>query len=432
MQNSNVKTRLIVLSFLQFAVWGAYLTSMERYLGGVNEVMSGYIGWFYSVQGIVSIFMPAIIGVIADRWVPAQRMLAFCHAVAAVFMGITGYIGMSKGADVAFNDLFWTYTISVAFYMPTLALSNSVSYTVLTKAGLDTVKAFPPIRVFGTVGFIVSMWIVDLTGFQNNYSQFYASAVWGVLLAAYSLTLPNCPVNKSVEKKSLASAFGLDAFKLFNQRRMAMFFVFSMLLGAALQVSNGFANTFISSFAADKTLADTFAVQHTNMLISLSQISETLCILLIPFFLRKFGIKIVMLIAMLGWVFRFGFFAVGSPAMPGVLLFILSMVVYGVAFDFFNVSGSLFVDKETPENLRSSAQGLFMLMTNGLGASIGVIVAQKVVDNFTHSVMLIEDGKKVFYTVGDWSSAWYIFAGYALVIAVLFAVVFKDKKVPRA
>lgn len=416
MQNSNVKTRLIVLSFLQFAIWGAYLTSMGRYLGGVG--MGSHIGWFYSVQGIVSIFMPAIIGIIADRWVPAQRLLAFCHAVAAVFMGITGYIGMTKGADVVFGDLFWTYTVSVAFYMPTLALSNSVSYTVLNQAGLDTVKAFPPIRVFGTVGFIVSMLFVDYTGFQLNYSQFFTSAVWGAVMAIYCLTLPNCPVNKERAGTSLASAFGLDAFKLFKQGRMAMFFIFSMLLGAALQVSNGYANMFIGGFGAIEEYAGTFAVEHTNMLISLSQISETLCILLIPFFLKKFGIKVVMLIAMLGWVFRFGFFAIGDPGMPGVLLFVLSMIVYGVAFDFFNISGSLFVDQEVPENMRSSAQGLFMLMTNGLGASIGVIAAQEVVNNFTANQT----------NFAGWSTAWYIFAAYALVIAVLFAVLFREKK----
>lgn len=416
MQNSNIKTRLIILSFLQFAIWGAYLTSMGRYLGSVG--MGSNIGWFYSVQGIVSIFMPALMGIVADRWVPAQRVLAFCHAVAAVFMGITGYIGMTKGAAVEFNDLFWTYTVSVAFYMPTLALSNSVSYTALDKAGLDTVKAFPPIRVFGTVGFIVSMLIVDFTGFQNNYNQFFTSALWGGVIALYSFTLPNCPVNKGGEKKSLASSLGLDAFKLFNQRRMAMFFIFSMLLGAALQVSNGYANTFISGFGAIGEYAGTFAVEHTNMLISLSQISETLCILLIPFFLKKFGIKKVMLIAMLGWVFRFGFFAVGDPGMPGVLLFVLSMIVYGVAFDFFNISGSLFVDNEVPEGMRSSAQGLFMLMTNGLGASIGVIAAQEVVNHFTANQT----------NFAGWTTAWYIFAGYALVIAVLFALVFKEKK----
>ena len=416
MQNSNVKTRLIVLSFLQFAIWGAYLTSMGRYLGGVG--MGSHIGWFYSVQGIVSIFMPAIIGIIADRWVPAQRLLAFCHAVAALFMGITGYMGLSKGADVAFNDLFWTYTVSVAFYMPTLALSNSVSYTVLNKAGLDTVKAFPPIRVFGTVGFIVSMLFVDYTGFQLNYSQFFTSAVWGAVMAIYCLTLPNCPVNKERAGTSLSSALGLDAFKLFKQGRMAMFFIFSMLLGAALQVSNGYANMFIGGFGAIEEYAGTFAVEHTNMLISLSQISETLCILLIPFFLKKFGIKVVMLIAMLGWVFRFGFFAIGDPGMPGVLLFVLSMIVYGVAFDFFNISGSLFVDQEVPENMRSSAQGLFMLMTNGLGASIGVIAAQEVVNHFTANQA----------NFAGWSTAWYIFAAYALVIAVLFAVLFREKK----
>ena len=416
MQNSSIKTRLIILSFMQFAIWGAYLTSMGRYLGSAG--MGSDIGWFYSVQGIVSIFMPALIGIIADRWVPAQRMLAFCHAVAAVFMGITGYIGMTKGADVVFGDLFWTYTVSVAFYMPTLALSNSVSYTVLNQAGLDTVKAFPPIRVFGTVGFIVSMLLVDFTGFQNNYNQFFTSAVWGGLLAVYSLTIPNCPVDKSAGKKSLASAFGLDAFKLFKQKRMAMFFIFSMLLGAALQVSNGYANTFINGFGEIEQYAGTFAVEHTNMLISLSQLSETLCILLIPFFLKRFGIKKVMIIAMLGWVFRFGFFAVGDPGMPGVLLFVLSMIVYGVAFDFFNISGSLFVDQEVPEGMRSSAQGLFMLMTNGLGASIGVIAAQEVVNHFTANQT----------DFAGWPTAWYIFAGYALVIAVLFALVFKDKK----
>lgn len=416
MQNSNVKTKLIILSFLQFAIWGAYLTSMGRYLGGVG--MGSNIGWFYSVQGIVAIFMPAIIGIIADRWVPAQRMLAFCHAVAAIFMGITGYMGMTKGAAVAFNDLFWTYTISVAFYMPTLALSNSVSYTALNQAGLDTVKAFPPIRVFGTVGFIVSMWIVDLTGFQNNYSQFFASAVWGLVLAAYSLSLPACPVNSGGDKKSLASAFGLDAFKLFNKRKMALFFIFSMLLGAALQVSNGYANMFIEGFGGMPEYAGTFAVEHTNMLISLSQMSETLCILLIPFFLSRFGIKNVMLIAMLAWVLRFGFFAVGDPGVPGVFLFVLSMIVYGVAFDFFNISGSLFVDKEVPESMRSSAQGLFMLMTNGLGASIGVIAAQEVVNHYTAN----------FTDFAGWPTAWYIFAGYALVVAVLFAFVFKEKK----
>lgn len=412
MQNSSIKARLVVLSFLQFAVWGAYLTSMGRYLGSVG--LAAQIGWFYAVQGIVSIFMPALMGIIADRWVPAQKLLAFCHAMAALFMGLTAYMGLTGGSEVSFNNLFWTYTASVAFYMPTLALSNSVSYTVLEKAGLDTVKAFPPIRVFGTVGFIVSMWLVDILGFQANYNQFFTSAVWGAVLALYSLTMPNCPVSNKSEKQSLASALGLDAFRLFKQRKMAVFFIFSMLLGGALQISNGYANGFIAGFSEISEYAGTFAVEHTNIIISLSQISETLCILLIPYFLGRFGIKYVMLIAMFAWVFRFAFFGLGNPG-DGVWLFILSMIIYGVAFDFYNISGSLFVNNEVPEQMRSSAQGLFMLMTNGLGASIGVIAAQEVVNHYATSIE-------------GWSTAWYIFAAYALVVGILFALLFKEGK----
>ena len=416
MRYRDVKLRLVVLSFLQFAVWGAYLTSMGRYLGGAG--MGGSIGQFYSVQGVVSIFMPAIVGIIADRWIPAQRMLALCHAVSAVLMGVTGYIGMVEGANVMADDIFWTYALAVAFYMPTLALFNSVSYSVLGRAGLDTVRAFPPIRVFGTVGFVVSMLVVDVTGYQDDYRQFLASAVWGAAVAVYSLSLPHCPVVGAAGKRSLVSMLGLDAFGLFRNRRMALFFVFSVLLGAALQVSNGFANTYIRGFGDMEEYAGAFAVEHTNVLISLSQFSEIVCILLIPFFLKRFGIKRVMLMAMLAWVFRFGFFALGNPAMPGVLLFVLSMLVYGVAFDFFNISGSLFVDKEVPVGLRSSAQGLFMLMTNGLGASVGVVAAQAVVDHFTCGQL---------YFAG-WPSAWMAFAGYALVVTVLFAMLFKEKK----
>ena len=417
MQETNIKLRLIFLSFLQFAVWGAYLTSMGRYLGSYG--LGSSIGWFYSVQGIVSIFMPAIVGVIADRWVSAQHMLALCHAVAAIFMGITGYIAMSGGYGIAFGDIFWCYTLSVAFYMPTLALSNSVSYTILEQAGLDTVTTFPPIRVFGTIGFIVSMLLVDYTGFQNNYNQFFASATWGIILAAYSLTLPDCPVVNAGKRRSLFSAFGLEAFRLFGKRRMAVFFLFSMLLGVALQISNGYANPYINAFGNIPEYAGMFAVEHTNVLISLSQMSEMLCILLIPYFLKKFGIKRVMLLAMMAWVLRFLFFAVGDPGVPGVFFFVMSMLVYGVAFDFFNISGSLFVDHEVPEGMRSGAQGLFMLMTNGIGASVGIIAAQEIVNFFTQNQTYFD----------GWPTVWCIFAGYALLITVLFAFVFEEKKI---
>lgn len=414
----NIKVRLIVMNFLQFAVWGAYLTSMGTYLARVG--LGNYIGLFYAMQGIVSLFMPAILGIIADRWIPAQRLLGVSHLLAALFMAGAGYYGLTAGNDVSLTVLFAFYSMSVAFYMPTLALSNSVAYTALDKAGLDTIKSFPPIRTFGTIGFICSMWLVDLLGFQDNYMQFFTCAAWGVVLAAYANTLPDCPVNREAgEKKSLVEALGLRAFLLFKNKRMAMFFVFSMLLGVSLQITNGFANPFITSFNALPEYADTFGVQHANLLISISQISETCCILLIPFFLSRFGIKKVMLIAMGAWVLRFGLFGLGDPG-NGVWMFILSMLVYGVAFDFFNISGSLFVDKETDLSIRSSAQGLFIIMTNGIGATVGTLSAQAVVNYFV-------DFDSSLPQVEGWSSAWFVFAAYALVVAVVFAFVFKDK-----
>ncbi len=417
-----MKLRLIVMNFLQFAVWGAYLTCMGTYLSNIG--MSTNIGIFYSIQGIVSIFMPALIGIIADRWIPAQRMLGISHAIAGVAMIAAGYYGLQAGNAVEFPILFSLYTVSVAFYMPTLALSNSVAYNALEKAGMDTVKDFPPIRVFGTVGFICSMWTVDLLGFQTTAMQFIVSGTIGLVLAIYSFTLPHCPISKGGEKKSVAEALGLQAFALFKQKKMAIFFIFSMLLGVSLQITNGFANPFITSFGAIEKYADTFGVQHANMLISLSQISETLCILLIPFFLKHFGIKKVMLMAMFAWVLRFAFFGLGNPG-SGVWLFILSMIVYGMAFDFFNISGALFVDKETDPSIRSSAQGLFMIMTNGIGATIGTLSAQMVVNKFVYTQtdpLMIAEG---------WSTAWYIFATYALVVGILFAIIFKYKYTPE-
>ncbi len=418
-----VKLRLIVMNFLQYAVWGAYLTSMGSYLVSVN--LATNIGIFYAMQGIVSLFMPALIGIVADRWIPAQKLLGICHFIAACFMGAAGYYGSVAGPDVAFGTLFPLYAISVAFYMPTIALSNSVAYSALDGAGLDTIKAFPPIRVFGTIGFICAMLCVDATGFQTTYKQFFVSGVLGLALAFYAFTLPRCPINTSGEKKSVVDALGLRAFTLFKQKKMAIFFIFSMLLGVSLQITNGFANPFITSFKAIPQFADTFGANHANALISLSQISETLCILLIPFFLRKFGIKKVMLIAMLAWVLRFGFFGAGNPG-SGVWLFILSMIVYGVAFDFFNISGSLFVDKETDPAIRSSAQGLFMIMTNGIGATVGTLGAQTVVNHFVYS-----QSDPLAQTAG-WSTSWFLFAAYALIVAIAFALIFKYKHTPEA
>lgn len=422
----NLKFRLTLLNFLEFAVWGAYLTSMGTYLAGVG--LGSHIGWFYSVQGIVSIFMPALMGILADRWMEGQRVLSLCHALAGLFMIAASCYGYQAGAEPQFGMLFMLYTLSVAFFMPTIALSYSVAYSALEKTGLDTVKAFPPIRVWGTVGFIVTMWIVDLCGLQKTPGQWMVSGCLSLVLAAYALTMPRMEIKKDGgQQKSLAEALGLNAFKLFLNPRMALFMCFAMLLGFCLQISNGYANPFITSFGSIEAYQATFGVQHANILISLSQMSETLCILLIPFFLSRFGIKKVVLIALLGWVLRFGFFAVGNPG-NGVWLFLLSMIVYGVAFDFFNISGSLFINQETDDSIRSSAQGLFMMMTNGLGAFVGTLVAQAVINHYVFTPQ--SAGAEGTEVIAGWQTCWYIFAAYALVVAVLFAIFFRYKHNP--
>lgn len=435
-----MKSRLALLNFLEFAVWGAYLTCMGNFLGRVG--LGAEIPWFYAIQGVVSIFMPTLIGIVGDRFIQPQRLLGYCHALAGFFMLSLWYMGNEVGADgqIADKSLFIAlYTLSVSFYMPTLALSNTVAFTLLKREGLDTVKDFPPIRVLGTIGFIVTMWFVnsaflDASGFgftlgenaskfQYTHLQFFVSGVLSLALFLYSFSLPACPLEKH-EGKSLAQSLGLDAFRLFKRKRMALFFVFSALLGMSLQVTNGFAGPFLTSFkgSTDVVIRESFAANNATMLTSISQVSEAFCILMIPFFLKRFGIKTVMLMSMFAWVLRFGFFGLGNPAMPGVLLFILSCLVYGVAFDFFNVSGGIFVDKECDPSVKASAQGLFMLMTNGLGATIGTLAAGQVVNRFCQW----QDG----YLMGDWQTCWFIFAGFSLAVGIMFAIIYRDKNQP--
>ena len=418
--NKSIKLRLIVMNLIQWAVWGAYLTSMGSYLASVG--LATKIGIFYAMQGIVSIFMPTLMGIVADKFIPAQRLLGLCHGISGLGMLGAGAYGMMAGSEVSFGILFGLYAVGAAFYMPTIALSNSVAFKILESNGYDTVKDFPPIRVFGTVGFILAMLFVNFVSidgvqFQNSYNQFFTSGVLGMAMFLYCFTLPNCPCSKDdSDKQTLAERFGLNAFRLFKDRQMAIFFIFAMLLGVALQITNGFANPFISHFKDVPEFAQTWGARNANALISISQVSETLGILLIPVAMRIFGIKKVMLIAMFAWVLRFGLFGAGDPG-HGVWMLILSMIVYGVAFDFFNISGSLYVNMRTTEKIQNSAQGLFMLMTNGIGATIGTLSAQAVVNHFVYNA-----------AEPNWSAAWYVFASYAVVVAILFMILFKEPK----
>ena len=418
--NKNIRLRLIVMNIIQWAVWGAYLTSMGQYLGSVG--LGSKIAIFYAMQGIVSMFMPALMGIVADKWIPAQKLLGYCHGIAGAAMTGAAAYCMSAGTP-EFGLLFGLYSIGAAFYMPTIALSNSVAFKILSDNGYDTVKDFPPIRVFGTVGFIAAMWFVnfmtngDGISFQKTYDQFFVSGILGFSMLAYCATLPNCPCKvENGSEQTLSQRLGLDAFKLFKNGNMAIFFIFSMLLGMALQITNSYATPFIEHFASTPEFAETWAAQNPVALYSISQIAETLGILLIPIAMRLFGIKKVMLIAMFAWVVRFGLFGAGNTG-SGLWMLILSMIVYGIAFDFFNISGALYTNMRTSEKIQSSAQGLFMLMTNGIGATIGTLCAQAVVNHFVYNA-----------AEPDWSAAWYTFAAYALVVAFLFMILFKSPK----
>ena len=437
----NLKTRLSVMNFLEFAVWGAYLTCMGNYLGIAG--LGDKISWFYAIQGIVSIFMPTLMGIVADKYMQPQRLLGVCHLIAGGFMLGCWWMGYQAGfgQEIADKGLFITlYTLSVAFFMPTIALANTTAFTILKKNGLDTVKDFPPIRVLGTVGFIATMWFVNCAvwddggfsftlaenthKFQYTYMQFFVSGLLSLVLFAYCFTLPECKIEKKAEKVSLVESLGLNAFKLFKRKQMAMFFIFSALLGMCLQVTNGYAGPFITSFKGDPLFADSFAANNATLLTSISQISEALCILMIPFFLKRYGIKVVMLMSMFAWVFRFGFFGVGDPGMPGVILFILSCIVYGVAFDFFNVSGGIFVDQECEPSIKASAQGLFMMMTNGIGATVGTLAAGEIINSFCEW----RDGYLLGIESNGWQTCWFIFAAFALVVGISFALLFKPEK----
>ncbi|MBX2888038.1 MAG: nucleoside permease [Ferruginibacter sp.] len=414
----NLKFRLTVLSFLQFFVWGAWLITIATYyfsndIGHIENAGAKF-GAIFSTLAISSLFMPAITGIIADKWINVEKLYGILHILYGLSLF---YITQVHDADT----LYYVVFLAMIFYMPTISLSNSLSYTLLHREGYDVVKVFPPIRVWGTVGFIVAMWITNLTGSKANTNQFLIAGVIAVLLGIYSFTLPKCPPQKSISKDAtLVEQLGLNAFKLFKDYRTALFFIFSMFLGAALQLTNMYGDTFLDDFKNNPLYGpDSFVVKYSTIIMSISQISETLFILTIPFFLKKFGIKNVMLISMLAWVLRFGLFAYGDPA-GGLWMIFLSCVVYGMAFDFFNISGSLFVETTTSPSIRSSAQGLFMMMTNGVGAFLGSRVSGYVIDDY----FTLVNGQK------DWHGIWLSFAGYALVVAILFAIMFKYKHNP--
>lgn len=404
-----IKFRLTVVNFLQFFIWGAYLTSLGGYMFVTLRFPGEEIGKVFLTLGLGSILMPGILGLVADRYLNAERLLGLCHVVGAGLLYYTSTVTTP-------NQMFIAMLGVCLAYMPTISLNNTVSYAILQRNRFDPQKYFPPIRVWGTIGFICAMWFTDLNGWTLSSKQLVFASVTSFIAGLYCFSLPACPPLRLQTGRSLSSVMGLDALVLLKERRMLVFFLFSMLLGAALQITNTWGVPFIDHFKSNPAYADSFGVKYPNILVSLSQMSETLFIITIPFFLRRFGIKQVMLMSMFAWVLRFGLFGLGNPG-TGLVFLLLSMIVYGMAFDFFNISGSLFVEKEALPSVRGSAQGLFMMVTNGLGAMMGSYGSGWLVQHHTTN------------GATDWSTVWFIFAAYALVIAVLFAFAFKYKHV---
>ncbi|MBN8695549.1 MAG: nucleoside permease [Bacteroidetes bacterium] len=409
----NIKIRLTLMSFLQFFVWGAWLITVGNYWFATKQWSGSEFGAIFSTLGISSIIMPALTGIVADKWISAEKLYGILHILGGVALCFIPQVETPSG-------FFWVIFAAMLCYMPTISLSNSIAYTILKNNNFDVIKVFPPIRVWGTIGFIIAMWTTNISGNKASANMFYISAASAIALGIYSFFLPNCPPQKLIsEKSSWAQKLGLDAFKLFGTYKIALFFVFSMFLGAALQLTNMYGDAFLSDFEKIPEYADSFVVKYSTIIMSISQISETLFILAIPFFLKRFGIKQVMLMAMIAWVLRFGFFAFGDPS-GGLWMIILSCIVYGMAFDFFNISGSLFIETSTDPKMRSSAQGLFMVMTNGFGAVLGSYVSGYIIDTYFSA-----GGQK------DWQTIWISFSIYALIVAIAFAIFFKHKHDPN-
>ncbi|HEY9533654.1 MAG TPA: nucleoside permease [Mucilaginibacter sp.] len=406
----NIKVRLILMNFMQFFIWGAWLLTIGAYWFQNKHWSGAQFGIIFSTMGISAIFMPAITGIISDKFINAEKLYGIMHILGAIVLACLPMVTNP-------TTFFWVMLINMVFYMPTLSLSITVAYSALKRNNIDVVKEYPPIRIWGTIGFIAALWTVSLTHNEISANQFYIASAVALALGLYSFTLPKCPpLLSKVDNATIAGSLGLNAFALFKSSRFAIFFAFSLLLGAALQLTNAYGDTYIHDFAKTVAYQDTIAVKYPAIIMSISQISETLFILAIPFFLRQFGIKYVMLFSMLAWVLRFGLFAFGNPA-EGLWMIVLSCIVYGMAFDFFNISGSLFVETQAAPEIRGSAQGLFMMMVNGFGALFGSFASGLIIDHF----FTLSSGDK------DWHGIWLCFAAYALVISLIFPFVFKYK-----
>lgn len=441
-----MRGRLSLLYFLQFAVWGSYLSCFGQLLGSAG--LGPDIQWFYAAVGIISLFTPPLFGHFADRFFPSLRLLGLCHICASLAM-FGAWIYASVNLQFQFWAFFLIYILFLAFYMPTMALANTTTFTLLKKDGKLPVDHFPIIRVWGTLGFVAAMWFVNSAyffdgsfgftfddtnpfahhRFQYTSMQLLVSSALGLLTALYTLTLPLSPLSISDKKTSFKEIFGLKAFSMFRIPEVRTFLIFAVFTGVCLQISNGFAIPYINHFMAFDQYIGSMAAGNATLLVSLSQISEAAFILVTGIAMKRLGFKLVIFLALIAWSIRFLFLGTGNPG-DGLWMFIVSMLVYGVAFNFFTIAGHIYMDQKSDVSTRGFGQGLLMMMTNGIGATGGMVAAGAIINHYCRWEMVESPAShgSMRLFMGDWLVPWILFAAYALLIALLFLVFYHSSR----
>lgn len=392
-----LKTRLQLstMMFLQYFIWGTWYVTLNTYLGQTLGFTATQIGLCYGTFAIAAMISPFFVGLIADKYFATEKVLGAMHILGAILL----IVASRATTFQLFYPALLLYTLS---YAPTMALTNSLSFHQMENPG----KQFPGVRVLGTIGWIVANNVIGWLGFTLTVEQLYVGAAASLLLGLYSFTLPHVPPKKE-KKANLKELIGLDALSLFKNRSFATLMIASVLIFIPVSFYFGFTASFMADIGINTDIIPNR--------ISMGQMAEILFILILPFFITRFGVKRVLFVGITAWLVRFLLFANGDAG-SGVWMIYTGIILHGVCYDFFVVTGQIFVDEKAPDNLKSSAQGLITFATYGLGMFIGTWFAGRTIDSLTVG------------GVPDWDKIWYVPTVIAAIVLVIFIFLFKEKK----